>query len=375
MGAAMVYWYAIYAGGLVTAFAVAAALTEAVRGAALRFGALDHPGERKMQQTPVPLLGGVAIVASFYVTVAACLLMLVPVRQLQLEWIERNVFEFLGTDVYWKLAGVAGGGLIVFLVGLVDDLRVLTPEKKLVGQILAAFALTVCGVRLDLFLPQLGWPDWATTLLASGITMVWVVFMMNSLNFLDNMDGLCAGVSAIAASTLFLSVMPQDTFVCVLLAVFAGSLCGFLYHNFSPARIYMGDAGSMFCGYILATSAVLATFYTEMTPTRVAVCAPVIALSVPIFDTVSVIWIRWRHGESIMKGDKRHFSHRLVHGGMSPQQAVVFIYLVTGLTGLSAVLLRQANTAGTLVILTQVVGVFGLIALLMSADSRRRRGE
>ena len=371
----MLYWYAIYASGLVVAFAVSAVLTEGVRRAALGLRILDHPGERKMQRTPVPLLGGIAIIATFYLVIAASLIILAPVQQLQLDWIQRNVFGFLGPDIYWKLTGLVGGGMIIFLLGLVDDIRALSPEKKLLGQIAAALALVFCGVRLDLFLPQLGAPDWVTNLLASGITMIWVIFMVNSLNFLDNMDGLCAGVSAIAAGSMFLSVMPQDTFVCVLLSVFAGSVCGFLFHNFSPARIYMGDAGSMFCGYILATSAVLATFYTELNPTRVAVTAPVVALSVPIFDTLSVIWIRWRHGESIMKGDKRHFSHRLVDGGMSPKQAVVFIYLVTGLTGLSSVLLRQAGPAGTIVILTQVVGIFGLIALLMSADSRGRLQE
>ncbi|MDZ4857826.1 MAG: MraY family glycosyltransferase, partial [Candidatus Hydrogenedentes bacterium] len=185
------------------------------------------------------------------------------------------------------------------------------------------------------------------------------------------MDGLSAGVSAIAALSFFACVLPSNqTFVCVLLMVFAGSVAGFLYHNFSPARIYMGDAGAMFCGYILATVAVLGTFYSaSATPSRVALVAPVLALSVPIFDTISVVYIRWRNGESIMKGDKRHFSHRLVSIGMTPRQAVEFIYLVGAVTGLGAALLPHVDFTGTLIVMAQALGLYLLIVLLMNSGN------
>jgi UDP-GlcNAc:undecaprenyl-phosphate GlcNAc-1-phosphate transferase len=198
--------------------------------------------------------------------------------------------------------------------------------------------------------------------------------MMNSLNFLDNMDGLCGGVSIIIALSYFLCLLPRgymgDTFVCVLLMAFVGSVAGFLYYNLSPARIFMGDAGAMFCGYILATTAVIASFYTEFSGTRVAVATPLLALSVPIFDTISVVYIRWRSGDPISKGDKRHLSHRLVDLGMSPRQAVEFIFLLTAVTGLSAALLPNVKTPGTIMICGQVLGVFLLIVLLMNAGKR-----
>jgi UDP-GlcNAc:undecaprenyl-phosphate GlcNAc-1-phosphate transferase len=360
----MINWYLIYAYALGVSFVLSLVLTALVRRAALRWGVLDQPGERKMHGAPVPLLGGVAIVLTFYVVILGHLLLLEPVRRLGFDWLERNVLYFLGGDVLIKLAGVFVGGAIVFVLGVVDDLKALRPEIKLVFQILAALVLVLSGVRLQAFL---AW-DW----LAMAVTVVWVVGMMNSLNFLDNMDGLCAGISTIAALALFLCVLPHgETFVCIFLLIFAGATAGFLYHNFHPASIFMGDTGSMFCGYILATAPLLATFYTGNVPSRVAIAAPLLALSVPIFDTLSVMYIRWSHGESVMKGDKRHFSHRLVNLGMTVPQAVEFIYLVTAVTGLGAVLLSQAPLGATFLIFAQAVGVYLLIVLLMNAGNKK----
>jgi UDP-GlcNAc:undecaprenyl-phosphate/decaprenyl-phosphate GlcNAc-1-phosphate transferase len=198
--------------------------------------------------------------------------------------------------------------------------------------------------------------------------------MTNSMNLLDNMDGLSAGVAAIAAFAFFVCALRTDeAFICVLLMVFAGSVLGFLIHNLHPARIYMGDTGAMFCGYILATISILITFYDESTPSRIAIAAPLLALSVPIFDTVTVVYIRWRARVPIFQGDRRHFSHRLVNIGMTQQQAVEFIYLVAAVTGLGAGLLRQVNTVGTIIILAQTFGLFLLLVLLMRAGSKRWR--
>ncbi|HEO70105.1 MAG TPA: undecaprenyl/decaprenyl-phosphate alpha-N-acetylglucosaminyl 1-phosphate transferase, partial [Candidatus Hydrogenedentes bacterium] len=266
-------------------------------------------------------------------------------------------------NTWRKLGGMLGGALVVFVLGVIDDLRALRPETKLAGQLVAALLLVVTGVRLDLFIDN----PW----ISGAITVGWIVMITNAMNLLDNMDGLSAGVSIIAAFSFFVCVWPHgDAFVCVLLMVFAGSVAGFLYHNLSPARIFMGDAGAMFCGYLLATVAVLGTFHTESTPSRASVAAPVLALGVPLFDTLSVIYIRWRRGESIMKGDKRHFSHRLVDLGMSPRQAVEFIFLVAGVTGLGGALLPQVGLTGTVIILAQTGGVFLLIVLLMNAGKR-----
>lgn len=366
----MTNWYLIHAYAFGLSLVLAAGLTALVRRAALRWQVLDHPGERKMQSRPMPLLGGVAIFGTFYLVVAVHLVLLGGASRLGLSWLNTNVLEVLGPGLGLKLLGLCVGGLIVFVLGLVDDLVALRPEIKLAGQILAALVLVFSGIRLDLFIPDVlasnGWAPW----LAGAATVLWVVMLMNSMNFLDNMDGLCAGVAVIAAASFFLCFLPQgEHFLCGLLAVFAGSVAGFLFHNFNPARIYMGDAGALFCGYLLATAAVLGTFYTGQTPSRIAVSAPLLALSVPIFDTLSVVYIRWRNGESIMKGDKRHFSHRLVELGMTPRQAVKFIYLVAGVAGLGAVLLPRVGQLGTLVILAQTVGLFSLIVLLMNAGA------
>jgi UDP-GlcNAc:undecaprenyl-phosphate/decaprenyl-phosphate GlcNAc-1-phosphate transferase len=357
-------WFFVFAYCIAVSFFLALVLTGVVRRLALRWNVLDHPGERKMQKEPVPLLGGVAIVATFYIVLIGHLAAVLLVGDLGFEWLKVQVLSFLGSEVLIKLLGISLGGLIIFGLGVWDDLRSLGPEIKLIVQILAALVLVVCGIRVDLFISNV----W----LAGAATMLWIVMMTNAMNFLDNMDGLCGGVCVISALAFFMCVLPHgETFNCVLLLVFAGAVAGFLYHNLSPARIYMGDAGSMFCGYILATVAVLGTFYETTTPSRVAVGAPLLALAVPIFDTLSVVCIRWRKGESIMKGDKRHFSHRLVEMGMSPYQAVEFIFLVAAVTGLGAALLPQVKLTGTFIILGQALGMFLLIVLLMNTGVRR----
>ena len=378
-------WYLVFAYALVQSFFVSAILTHLVHRFAIRFNIVDNPGHRKMHETPIPLLGGVAIYVTFNLVILGNLVVLNLFGDFGYEWVARNVLDFLGDTAIRPLSGIFAGAFLIFLLGIVDDIKVLSPEIKLIGQITAAFVLVLSGLRLDLFIgsileltpvvQNLGEQSMGmiTVAVSGALTMLWVVLMTNSMNFLDNMDGLCGGVSVIAALSFFLCVLPQgEYFVAVMLMVFAGSVSGFLYHNLNPARIFMGDAGAMFCGYILATVAVMGTFYSEQDSSRIAVAAPLLALCVPLFDTASVVYIRWRRGESIMKGDKRHFSHRLVELGMSPRQAVEFIFLVAAVTGLSGALLSQVNTGGTIIILFQTAGIFLLIVLLMTASHRVR---
>jgi UDP-GlcNAc:undecaprenyl-phosphate/decaprenyl-phosphate GlcNAc-1-phosphate transferase len=356
-------WYLVFAYSLGVSFGVSSLLTYGIRRVAMRMGLFDAPGVRKMHTAPVPLLGGVAIVISFYGLIFGNLALLYELGRLDLGWFNEQVFQFLGEEHFIKLGGIFAGGMIIFIVGLVDDLRALSPAVKLMGQIGAAAVLALSGIVPGLFILE----DYP--FLGGLVTIVWVVGMMNAFNFLDNMDGLCGGVSIIAAMSYFLSVLyTGNTFVCVFLMVFVGSVAGFLYHNLSPARIFMGDAGSMFCGYILGLTAIIATFYAEgLSGTRLAVATPLIALSVPMFDTISVVIIRWRSGDPISQGDKRHLSHRLVDLGMSPRQAVEFIFLLAAVTGLSAALLPKMGWGGTMMIIGQVLGIFLLIVLLMSA--------
>ena len=358
-----VNWYFVFAGVFVETLAVSIVLTALVRRFALRSMFLDHPGERKMQKEPVPLGGGVAIYAAFTLVILGNLVVAWSAGYLGVEWLRNNVLSFLGANVGLKLTGLFMGSLLIFLLGVVDDMKALTPEKKLVGQIAAALILVLTGTRLDLFI--------ANPWISGAATMLWVITLTNAMNFLDNMDGLTGGVSVISAFSFFLCLWPHgEAFVCVLLMAFAGSVAGFLYHNLNPARIYMGDAGSMFCGFMLATVAVLGTFHTADTPTQVAIAAPLLALGVPLFDISTVVFIRWKNGESIMKGDKRHFSHRLVKLGMTPRQAVEFIYLVAAVVGFGGALLSQVGPLGTGIILAQALGVFLLIVLLMRAGNK-----
>jgi len=354
-------WYFVMAASLAASFVASVILTDLARRAALRWHFLDQPGERKVHYTPVPLMGGVAIWVSFYAVILGTFAVLALMRQFGDDWLLSQFDATFGDNGAVKLAGLLAGGLVIFLLGVVDDLKILSPEVKLAGQIVAALVLVLSGMRIEMFIFRNIW-------ISSALTVVWVVMLTNSLNFLDNMDGLAGGVSVIAAFSFFLAVQPHEYYlVRLVLVVFAGAVAGFLYHNLNPARIFMGDAGAMFCGYILASVAIMGTFHIESTPSPIAVAAPLLALSVPLFDISSVVFIRWRHGESIMKGDKRHFSHRLVKLGMSPRQAVEFIFLVAAVTGLSGALLARLSQRGVLIVLAQTVGIYLLIVLLMNA--------
>jgi len=360
-------WWLIYIYVFAVSAAVAAVLTLAARAVSVKLRIYDHPGERKLQDKPVPMLGGAAMLATYVIVPGVSLLLLrvfngAPFAR---EWAQDQIVAFLGSAVYVKLFGLLGGAVIIFIVGLVDDVRHLGPGLKLVGQIVAGLVLVLSGIRLELFIPSV--------VVGGALTIFWIVLMTNSMNLLDNMDGLAAGVTGIAALMFFLAVAPLgQTFTSVMFLMVAGTMMGFLFHNFNPATIFMGDAGSMLCGYMLASLAVVGTFYdTGSSPTRVAVVVPLLALGVPLFDTLSVVFIRLRSGESIVRGDKRHFSHRLVAFGMTQKQAVVFIYLVAVVVGLGATRLSTLGIAGVVTVIAQAVGVFAIVALLM-ANNRQR---
>jgi len=351
----------VYAGALSLILSIA--LTACVRRLALRWNILDHPGDRKVHREPMPLMGGVAIVLTFYIVIVGHIAALALLTQFGEAWFEAELLAFLGPGAKVKVGGILAGGLLIFILGVVDDLMSLTPWVKLVGQIIAATVLVLSDVHLELFVLSNPW-------IAGAATVFWIVLMTNSMNFLDNMDGLCGGVAIIAALSFFLGVQSYDQgdhLVRLLLVIFAGSVGGFLFHNLNPARIFMGDAGSMFNGYILATVAVVGTFHIEGASSPVAVATPILALSVPLFYTASVVFLRWRAGQSIMLGDKRHFSHRLVDLGMSPRHAVEFIFLAGAVVGLGGALLPSVGPQGTYIILAQSVGVYLLIVLLMNA--------
>jgi UDP-GlcNAc:undecaprenyl-phosphate/decaprenyl-phosphate GlcNAc-1-phosphate transferase len=257
------------------------------------------------------------------------------------------------------LLGLLVGGLLMFTVGLIDDKRGVgfSYKIKFAVQGLAAIVLVLSGIRID-FLHN--------DLLNGLVTIVWVVGITNAFNLLDNMDGLSSGVALISALILsILTIQQGQYFSALVLLTLAGSILGFLRYNFHPSTIFMGDAGSLFIGFTLATLTVTNSYVTTRSISELPVVVPVLVLGVPLFDTFSVMFIRWREHRPLFVGDKCHFSHRLKDIGLSTTQTVVFIYAVTLCVGMSAILIPDLSLFGCILVLIQEGLIFGLITLLI----------
>ena len=339
-----------YAAAFLGALAVAWVLTPLLLAVALRRQVLDHPDERKAHTSPVPYLGGVAIVAGFSAMVFAAAV------------VDR------ASSVLLDLAVLLGTGLVLAVMGLLDDLRGgLSPYLRLVVEIAAGAVVYETGSGA-----LLGGPAWVDLL----VTVVWVVGVTNAFNLLDNMDGLTAGIAVIAAGAVgLLAALHGQYLVGALAAATAGCAAGFLRHNFHPARIYMGDAGSLFLGYLLAVLGLKITL--TGTPAAVAVWVPVLVLGVPIFDTTLVTWQRLRHGRHPMQGGRDHASHRLVWVGIPVPIAVVLLYAAGLCLAFLAVLLARLDTTSGLLLVAFVmtVGTFllGLLATVPVYENSRQR--
>ena len=354
-------WYLVYLYIFITGLILSFLLTRWVRTVAPRLGLVDQPAERKFHTKPTPLMGGVAIFLGFCVTIFVNLA-LVKIWPSLVPDSMRMYLPGIQLRMPWLLA-ILVGGLVIAGVGLVDDKWVLRPKWKLLVQFIVATFIVSMGVRIRLFLP-LG-------IFSYLITIIWILAITNAFNLLDNMDGVSAGVALISGFMLWIvAVILNEYFIATILSVFMGSLLGFLYFNFPPATVFMGDCGSMFVGFVLSVITILGTYYRPDTPTLFPVAIPLLVLAVPIFDTISVICIRLRRGTSIFKPDKNHFSHRLVARGMSVRTAVRFVYLVTLCIGLPSVLLPILPLVGVLIVFFQVVGIISIIAILEYYGSR-----
>jgi UDP-GlcNAc:undecaprenyl-phosphate GlcNAc-1-phosphate transferase len=350
------------------AFALAMIVTPLARRLALATGLVDRPGGRKIHHSAKPYGGGIAIfLAVTLLTVGGYL------AATLVDWQGVGLPGARALASYPALArgetirrflALAGAGAIVFVLGLVDDARTVGPRTKLLVQAAAATLLVLGGVRMTLFL--------AHPLPGALLSILWVVLVTNAFNLLDNMDGLSAGVAAVAA-LLFLVVALQggQVFVAAYLAVFAGALLGFLWYNFPPSRLFMGDAGSLYVGFTLAALTLAGTYY-EARGSFYAVATPVLVLGVPLFDTLSVLWIRWRRGAPLFLGDTNHISHRFVRLGMTRREAVLTIYLLGLILGGAATLLRQIDVAGAITVFLIGLGIIALIVLLETAAARNR---
>jgi UDP-GlcNAc:undecaprenyl-phosphate GlcNAc-1-phosphate transferase len=360
----------IYGCLFATALGLSLALTPLARLLARKVGLVDHPGARKIHHEPTPYGGGIAIFATLACILGGCYLALNLIARDQGDWsagIRSILSQHGGGLVYgktlWRLAAVLGGATLVFVLGLMDDKRGMNPLPKLAVQALAALLLVAADLRVTFFIDNY--------VISALLTVLWVVLVTNAFNLLDNMDGLSAGVAAIASAVFFfVALQAGQVFVSAFLAVLAGALLGFLYYNFAPAKLFLGDAGSLFIGFLLAAMTVAGTFY-ESGKGVYSAFLPVLALGVPLFDTGSVMFIRWRAGKPFFQGDTNHFSHRLVRLGMTRREAVLTIYLLGLILGAAAALLRQLDRFGAVVIFFIGLGIIALIVLLETAAARR----
>lgn len=363
-------WVGISVFLLLEALALTALLAPVTVRLAYRWGFLAYPGERHLHKHATPTLGGLAIVAGFILVIAGNLIAarlgrhyLDGPRWADVVGYLHNIPSRLG-----ELGAILAGALLMMGLGMVDDRRPLGPRLKLAIMVLATVPLLLAGVRVHGFLPY----PW----LGALVTVGWVVFITNSFNLMDNMDGLCAGVGAIVALAFGIySFFAAEWFMMAIYAVLAGSLLGFLFHNFHPARMFMGDNGALFTGYLIGALSVVSTYYGHGEPTAWPVLTPLIVLGVPIFDTLSVIWIRWRSGLPITRGDKNHFSHRLLVLGMTTRGASTFIYIVTAVVALGALPLRQVGRSGAIAIVVQTALVFWIIYRIERTARRRHEGH
>ncbi len=345
-----------------------AALVPPTRSLALRLGAVDQPGPRKVHRQPMPRLGGAAVFTGFTLVVLAGYLLL-PLLQ-SLEWLQASAAGALGLlreahRVELKLLAVLGGGALVFAVGVLDDIyQARFPvAAKAAGQVLAALILVAADVRTSVL--PIAW-------LNDALTLLWVVGMTNAFNLLDNLDGASAGVAGVAAAILLLNAcVLGEFFIALLLAAFLGSLAGFLAYNFHPASVFLGDGGALFIGYVMGSLTLLERYVSQASSSLFPVLMPVLVLALPLIDTATVVVIRVAERRPIYVGDSRHLAHRLLSLGFSTRATALFLYLATFCLGLGALLLPHAGRTQALVILVQAAAFVALFLILLFFERRK----
>ncbi|MCI0343607.1 MAG: undecaprenyl/decaprenyl-phosphate alpha-N-acetylglucosaminyl 1-phosphate transferase [Planctomycetales bacterium] len=336
-----------------------------------RWGAVDGLGERKIHRSPVPFLGGPALFAAFVLVIGSGLAgaALLEAAGLGASWLPPQVRAIARSPggAGLRLLGILIGAGSVLALGLVDDVRGLRVGTRFLVQFAAAGAVVAAGVRPDF----LGLP----TVIAVPVAVLWIVGMTNAFNFIDGMDGLCAGVAAIASGILAYHLSAHDQpMVALLLLALLGAILGFLRWNFVPARIFLGNAGAMCLGFLLGSITLEGAFLTAEHNSVLPAVLPVLVLGVPLYDAASVVAIRLANGRSPFRGDQNHLHHRLRRTGMSVRQTVLFIYLLAFSVGINATLLPDVDPFGGLVILVQVSAAMGLLVVLERVIRRSDHG-
>lgn len=337
------------AAALLVAAVVALIATPVVRSLAFTIGAVDVPRDsRRMHDHPIPRMGGLAIFFGFILSV----LLFLPLTT--------------------QLRGMLLGAVVIVILGIFDDIYALSAKLKFAVQIGAALIAVLMGNQIDyLSNPNIfsSDPYWHLGVLSIPISVLWIVAITNAVNLIDGLDGLACGVSTISSMTmLVIALTVAEAQVAILMAALAGACIGFLPYNLNPAKIFMGDTGSTFLGFVLATVSIQGLFKSYAI---ISFAVPFLVLGLPIFDTCFAILRRLARGQSPMAPDRGHIHHRLIDMGFTQKQAVAVLYLISAILGLSAVVLTTNNAMKAMLFLLALcmAGAFGGRLYLSHSDS------
>ena len=351
-------------GALVLALIVAAAVTPLVRTFARRAGVVDEPGGRRVHTKVIPRLGGIAVVLGFFAPLIA------------LAFTQSDVAGMFFEDPLRAL-GLAGGGLLVAALGAWDDIRGVRAWHKLAVQLIAALIAWGCGFRMEnLTLPFVGELDLGV--FGLPITLLWIAAVVNAMNLIDGLDGLAGGIAFFACLTNFVvAALNGNPLVMLLAAALGGAILGFLLYNFNPATIFMGDSGSMFLGFILATTSMIGS--SIQGSTTVAILVPLISLGVPIMDTLFAMVRRIMERRPIFSPDRGHIHHRLLDLGITHRRAVLILYGVSVLFTAAAITIalgRNWQVGVALLVLTvAMLGLARFVGYFEYLQIRRRQRQ
>lgn len=336
--------------GLVTAFVV----TPFSMRIAKKYGAIDVPNDRRVNKKPMPRLGGIAVIAGFFVSTIYLLISMSIEGKLVL-------FE---EDMLWlKLVGFFVGIIILGITCFIDDTKGIHSLTKLVVQIVAALIVVACGIRIENFeIPFLNGQAELNIVLSYIITVCWIVGVTNAINLIDGLDGLSSGISLISCISLLIifTLNGSPLIAIVLITALGGAISGFLPYNFNPAKTFIGDTGSNFLGFSLAVISILGVAKTY---TALVLIAPIIVLALPLFDTLFAIFRRIKNGKSlkaVFKADKGHLHHRLMQKGYTQKQAVFILYGITATFGMFAVVLLDSGVWKALSFAILVIAILAI---------------
>lgn len=333
-----------------TALVISVLVTPLVIKFAVKIGAMDVPrDDRRVHTEPVPLLGGLAIYFAFVVTILAF------------------------TELDRQMMGFLFGGTFIMICGLVDDLRPLKPKVKLLLQTIGACIVVFFGIKIKFVtnpfdsingMSDIGW-------LSIPATIFWIVGITNAFNLIDGLDGLAAGIASISCITLFIvSYINGRTMAVMLTATLAGCTLGFLPYNFNPAKVFMGDTGAQFLGFILA---VISIHGAIKSAAAIVIMVPILTLGLPIYDTLTSMVRRMINKKPVMQGDRGHLHHRLLDMGLTQKQAVLIMYIISALLGVSAIFVMELSPMKGFVVI--IIVLLFILALTKKMGMLKRKNE